>query len=153
MNLSDVESIDSIIGVMYQSVSFRPPSQPNWERLRFLFSPQARIIPPQRTNEKQFPAELTVEEYIDRYKTGLTSGNLREGFSESEMARRLESYGNIAHVFSTYQARHLSEDTEPFIRGINSLQLLIQRDRWWIVSLAWDDEMTMPVPPEYLQSR
>ena len=119
----------------------------------FLFTPQARIIAPQRTNEKEFPAELTVEEYIDRYKIGLSSGNLRrEGFSETETARRLERYGNVAQVFSTFQARHLNEDAEPFIRGINSLQLIFQSGRWWILSLAWDDEVTMPVPSEYLQS-
>lgn len=154
MNNLDVQSIDSILRALYESVSFHPPAEPDWERLKSLFSPNARIVPPQPPSQAVFPSELTVEEYIERYKINLASGDLRvRGFTEAEFGRRIERFGNVAHAFSTYFARHLPEDAQPFIRGINSIQLIYFRERWWVLSLAWDDERTMPIPFEYLDNR
>ncbi len=62
---------------------------------------------------------------------------LREVFFEKEIARRTERYGNLVHVFSTYEAQEQASDEKPFICGINSIQLLYDRTRWYIVSVMW----------------
>lgn len=75
-------------------------------------------------------------------------------FYEREIARRVERFGNIAHVFSTYESRVGSEDSDPVARGINSVQVVLSRDRWWIAHLVWDVASPgNPIPPEYLSDR
>jgi hypothetical protein len=76
------------------------------------------------------------------------------GFFERELARTSESFGQIAQVFSTYESRHATGDAKPFQRGINSLQLVNDGKRWWVVNLVWraEDER-LPLPERYLRSR
>ena len=63
----------------------------------------------------------------------------------------MEAFGNIAHVFSTYESKHAKDDAKPFARGINSMQLLRDGDRWWLVTIFWDSEKpSNPIPSEYL---
>jgi hypothetical protein len=73
------------------------------------------------------------------------------GFYEKEIERRTEQFGQIAHVWSTYESRHSPDDPEPFMRGINSIQLFNDGSRWWIVNIYWQQETpTDPIPPAYL---
>ena len=93
---------------------------------------------------------LTVEDYIKG------SGPFLEerGFFEKEVARRVEQYGNIAHVFSTYESRMKAEDPKPFMRGINSFQLWNDGKRWWVVTVFWQQEdPTTPLPDKYLKDQ
>ena len=67
------------------------------------------------------------------------------------MSRKVESYGNIAHAWSTYEARKVAE-APPYVRGIYSVQLLKDGDRWWIVNMYWDFERPdTPIPDRYLE--
>ena len=69
----------------------------------------------------------------------------------TETARRVETYGHIAHAWSTYESRHKAEDPEPFARGINSIQLMHDGARWWIVTIFWEAETPEnPIPEKYL---
>jgi hypothetical protein len=61
-------------------------------------------------------------------------------FHEWEIARQMSRFGNIAHVLSVYAAGRTWKDPEILFRGINSLQLHFDGHRWWIVSIAWDNE-------------
>jgi hypothetical protein len=57
-------------------------------------------------------------------------------------------------LFSTYESRHAIGDAQPFQRGINSIQLVNDGKRWWIVNLVWrgeDERLTLP--ERYLRSR
>lgn len=62
-------------------------------------------------------------------------------FYEIETGRRIELFGNIAHVLSAYAARTGRGDEKPERRGINSIQLFKDPERGWrIVSMIWDNE-------------
>ena len=50
----------------------------------------------------------------------------RDGFFEQEIARKVEAFGDFAHVWSTYEGRRTPADEKPFLRGINSIQLVRQ---------------------------
>ena len=77
---------------------------------------------------------------------------VKEGFYESEIHRVTQRFGNMAHVFSTYESR-LKADGPVIARGINSVQLFYDGTRWWIASCVWDDERPdNPLTPEYLPS-
>ena len=74
----------------------------------------------------------------------------KQGFFETGVANRVEQFGNIAHVFSTYESRR-EKDAAPFARGINSIQLVKLGDRWWIASIIWDAERAgVTIPDKYL---
>jgi hypothetical protein len=74
------------------------------------------------------------------------------GFFEREIGRETESFGAIAQVFSAYDSKRTPADARPFARGINSIQLLNDGKRWWVVTIFWDSERAdQPIPERYLR--
>jgi len=145
---TDVGSIDSIIAAVYDVISGPAGQKRDWDRMRSLFVPGARLIPTGRGPTGEVGSRVrTVEEYIARSSPLLE----RDGFFEREIARSTETFGNIAHAFSTYESRHKADDPKPFQRGINSIQLMNDGKRWWIVTIFWqgEDEKN-PLPEKYL---
>jgi hypothetical protein len=151
MNSDDVSSIDGIINAAYDVISGRAGRPRDWERERALFFPGARLIPtatvPGRNDVDLAPLILDVDGYIERVEPIFA----QSGFYETEVARRTEQFGQIAHVWSTYESRHSGEDREPFMRGINSFQLFHDGSRWWIVNIYWQHESAAHrIPEKYL---
>ena len=147
-NPSDVASIDAIIAAAYDSISGPAGQKRDWERERSLYYPGARLIPTAKpgTNSELAPQTLDVNGFIARVEPYFTE----HGFYEKEIARRTEQFGHIAHVWSTYESRHNPDDPEPFMRGINSIQLFYDGSRWWIVAIYWQQESTgHPIPAKY----
>jgi hypothetical protein len=63
------------------------------------------------------------------------------GREEKELWRKVDRFGNIAHVLSAYELRFRSETGDSITRrGINSVQLFFEGGDWVIVSLLWDVE-------------
>lgn len=145
---ADVASIDAIIGTYYGSLSGPKGQARDWDRLRSIFQPMARLVaarPVRGDHSGLWVMEL--DEFIAFNKTVMERG----GFFEREISRKTETFGNIAHVWSTYESRRVEAQPEPYSRGIYSMQLLKDGDRWWIVSIYWDYERPdSPIPPEYL---
>ena len=153
-NSADVSSIDAIIKAAYDVISGPAGQKRDLDRERSLFFPEARLIPtaakPGETGEnKNAPQILDVEGYIARVEPFFEEN----GFYEKEIARRTEQFGQIAHVWSTYESRRKEDDPEPFMRGINSIQLFNDGTRWWIVTIYWQHESAgAPIPGKYLSS-
>lgn len=145
---ADVESVDAILKAVYDVIS-GPAGQPrNWDRFRSLFAPKARLIAvlPMKSGGTR-PIVMSPDEYVERVGPHL----LAEGFFEREIARHADEYADIVQVFSTYESRHAAADEKPFARGINSVQLMKDKDRWWVVSVFWCEETAArPIPKEYL---
>jgi hypothetical protein len=74
---------------------------------------------------------------------------LAHDFHEVELERAVTRYGALAHVWSTYEAR-ATPDGPPLFRGANSLQLLRQGGRWWVLSVTWQPELPGREPPRVL---
>jgi hypothetical protein len=146
----DVATMDSIIAALYDVISGPAGQKRNWDRFRSLFVPGARLIPTGRNPQTGEVGSRvrTPEEYITRSAPLLE----QNGFFEREISRQTEKFGNIAHLFSTYESRHKAEDEKPFARGINSIQLMNDGKRWWVVTIFWqaEDDKT-PLPAEYLR--
>jgi hypothetical protein len=150
MNSEDVFSIDALINAAYNVISGPAGKPRDWERERSLFWPGARLIPtatvPGRNDVDLAPLILDVDGYIERVEPIFAEA----GFYETEIARGTEQFGQIAHVWSTYESRHSPEDPQPFMRGINSFQLFHDGDRWWIVNIYWQHETAAhPIPEKY----
>jgi hypothetical protein len=150
-NSADVCSIDAIIAAAYGGISGPAGKKRDWDRERSLFLPGARLIPTAMkagdADADPAPHILDVEGFIARIEPYVAEN----GFYEKEIARRTEQVGQIAHVWSTYESRHRQDDPEPFMRGINSIQLFHDETRWWIVTIYWQHESAdNPIPEKYL---
>jgi len=147
---ADVESVDAILKAFY-SIPAGEPGQPrDWERYLSLFTPDARMIPARGDDKGGAMAMyVTITDYISLNKSYFEKG----GFMDKEVARRTESFSHVTHVWSTFESRHHATDPEPYTRGINSIQLLKDGDRWWIVNVFWDFEGPgATLPEQYLKS-
>lgn len=142
----DVASIDAIMTAVYDVISGPAGEERDWNRFRSLFIDGARLIPLSASNPNG-AAVMSPEDYVAR-----ASANFMEnGFFEMEIGRKTDRYGDIAQVFSAYAAKRSADDAEPFMRGINSFQLLHHDGRWWIVTIYWQAETPdNPVPAEYI---
>ena len=98
----DVSSPEAIVAAVYDVISGPAGQKRNWDRMRTLFVPDARMIPTgKRPTGESTRRTLTVEEYITNSGPFLE----KEGFFEKEIGNKTEQFGNIVHVFSTYESK------------------------------------------------
>ena len=146
----DVATIDGIMKAFYEVIS-GPAGQPRqWSRDRTLYISDIRFVAMSEDKAGHpLPQIASHQQFVDYADPVL----VRDGFYECEIHRVTQRFGNIAHVFSTYESR--SKAGGPVIaRGINSVELFYDGKRWWIASNIWDDERPdNPLPPEYLPAK
>ncbi|HAH51955.1 MAG TPA: hypothetical protein DCL80_12145 [Balneola sp.] len=143
---TDVQSIDSIIESLYASISGEKGEERDWDRFRNLFILEAKLMPT-GVNSKGVAGYSAwgVEDYIPRVEKSF----LENGFIETEISKEVERFRNVAHVFSTYESRRTKEGAI-IARGINSIQLFYDNNRWWVVSVFWASENPdHPIPEKY----
>ena len=135
--MSEEDQIGSVIDEMYAMIS--GPSGPrDWSRQLNSFLPEARQV---RTwiDEEGRPACKMMG--LDEYSRNTAHFFAENDFYEIETARRIDVFGNMAHVWSNYEARTSLDDGLPERRGINSIQLFRHPDEGWkIISMIWDNE-------------
>lgn len=147
-NPADVSSVDAIMKAVYDAISGDAGQVRDWDRFRSLFYKGARLIPTGKNAQTNLVGAnpLTPEDYIKRVEPVFA----KDGFYEKEIARKTDTYGNIVQAFSTYEARRKKDDEKPFLRGINSFQLLFDGQRWWVLTIFWQAETPdNPIPPKY----
>ncbi len=145
---NDVESLDQIIAALYEVISGDKEVKRDWARFENLFAQDARLIPSRKNKEGIIGFRvMTPGGYVESSGAYLESN----GFFEKEISRKTETYGSLVHVWSTYESYHTSKDEEPFARGINSIQLINDGSRWWIMQIYWLAETEdNPLPEKYL---
>ncbi|GMV26468.1 MAG: hypothetical protein AMXMBFR58_24990 [Phycisphaerae bacterium] len=145
----DVASVDAIVKAMYESTAGEKGQARDWDRFRSLFLPNAQLVATRPRPDGSCGAVfLKVDEFVAQNRRYIEKG----GFVDSEIARRTETFAHITQVWSTYQTIQNKNPT-PYVRGINSIQLLKDGNRYWIVSLYWECEREKtPLPEKYLQS-
>jgi hypothetical protein len=145
---ADVASEDAILAALYDVISGPAGQKRDWDRFDSLFHPGARLIPTgRRPDGTNVARAITPQEYAQRSAPTLEG----EGFFETEIKRVTERFGNVVHAFSTYESRHKADDAKPFARGINSIQLFHDGQRWWVMSVFWQNEgPDSPIPAKYL---
>jgi hypothetical protein len=143
----DVSTIEGVMKAFYEVIS-GPAGQPRqWSRDRTLYVPDIRFVAMSEDKDGKAQAHVvTHQQFVDMADPQM----VKEGFYETEINRVTQSFGHIAHVFSTYETR--AKAGGPVTgRGINSVELFYDGKRWWIASVCWDDERPdNPVLPDYL---
>lgn len=144
----DVSSVDGILRALYDVISGPAGQARDWDRMRSLFAPGARLMP---TGKDSTGAGRMRVWSIDDYVQTAGAGLEKNGFFEREIGRTVEQYGTIMQVFSAYDSRRTAADEKPFARGINSIQLWNDGKRWWLISIFWEQESpATPIPAKYL---
>ena len=144
---ADVSSIDGMIRAFYEVISGPPGQARQWSRDRTLYIPDVRFVSMDVDPKgKPVASVRSHQQFVD----GSDADLVAKGFDEREIHRVTRRFGNIAHVFSTYETRRAPGG--PLTgRGINSIELFWDGNRWWIAGAVWDDERPdNPIPKEYL---
>jgi hypothetical protein len=135
--MTDEAAIGAVIDEMYAMIS-GPPGRRDWSRQARCFLPEARQV---RTwvDEQGRPRKLSMT--LAEYEANTTPFFAANAFYEIETSRRTDVFGNIAHVWSGYEARRSPDDGDVDRRGINSIQLFRDPDAGWrIIHMIWDNE-------------
>lgn len=149
----DVTSPEAAVQAVYNSISgpAEEDAPRDWDRLRSLFLPNARLVLVRWGNAEK-EVEILRAWDVEGFITAGRDFYRDSAFYEHEVSRRVDRFGNIAQVFSTYESRWGSQESEPVARGINGVQLVQAEGRWWIAHLIWDVERpTNRIPEAYLQ--
>ena len=142
---ADRAAIGAVIDEMYAMIS-GPKGQRDWSRQSNSFHPDARQI---RTWIDDTGRPMMKMMGLDDYRRDTTPYFAANPFYEVEIGRRIDLFGNVAHVWSHYEAKRSPDDPEIERRGINSIQLFRDPDRGWrIVAMIWDNEREgVEIPP------
>jgi hypothetical protein len=133
---------------LYELISGPPEHERPWSEVALLFMPGARIRmeltnPDGTIRSNDWLVEEFAREAAEHYR--------KAGFWEREIARKTEQFGNIAHIFSTYESRINDPNSNPVARGINSVQMLKHNGQWKIAGIVFHIEQPdMPIPDKYL---
>ena len=135
--MTDNEAIGAVVDEMYAMIS-GPAGPRDWSRQDNCFLPEARQV---RTwiDDSGRPQMLSMN--LDDYAHNTQPFFDANAFYEIETERRIDLFGNIAHVWSRYEARSSLDDEQPERRGINSIQLFRHSELGWrIIHMIWDNE-------------
>jgi len=145
-NPADVDTVPHLLHAVYDVISGPAGQKRDWDRMRSLFVPEARLIPMAKAKDGVQARILTVTDYIEKSGPFLE----KNGFFEQEVAQHVDQFGDIAQVFSTYEARKAKSDEKPFLEGINSFQLVHQGGRWWVLQILWEQATEAgPIPAQF----
>ena len=135
--MTDEEAIGAAVDEMYAMIS-GPAGPRDWSRQDKCFLPEARQVRTWVDDQgRAVKQSMGLEDYA-RDTQPFFDAN---AFYEIETGRRIDVFGNIAHVWSAYEARRSPDDAQPERRGINSIQLFNDPDRGWrIIHMIWDNE-------------
>ena len=135
MRESDAAAIDELMSKFLRAVSFEQGGRPSYSDLPDLFLPGARLI----RNSGPSPEISTVDEFVRARQGAVDAGELTS-FEETELSETTERFGNIAHRFSPYGKRGVTDRGPIDVRGAISTQFVRTADGWRISSMTWDDE-------------
>tara|TARA_R110002096_G_scaffold96916_4_gene216021 strand:+ start:96 stop:542 length:447 start_codon:yes stop_codon:yes gene_type:complete len=148
--LTDEDRIRDVITRMYAMVS-GPAGPRDWSAQMEIFHPQARQI---RTAIGQDGTPSLTAMSPETYRENTREFFAANDFFETELGFEIRVFGNIAHVWSAYEAVSNRTDTAPERRGINSIQLFRdETGRWRIIAMIWDNERDGLGLPEALSER
>lgn len=144
----DVGSIAALTAALYDVISGPAGKARDWQRFRSLFYPGAQMIPVRRAKAGAGPGISPISP--NDYATWGEDFFKKHAFYEKETHRQVAGYGDLVNVLSAYETREAA-DGPVTSKGVNSLQLVYDGQRWWVLNIAWIDEKTAgtPIPKDF----
>lgn len=145
----EVRAVEASLEALYRAFCFDPGGEPDWAAMRELFVDGAAFTAPFAPSER--PRAVGVEPFFADFRAFAASASVRDtGLHELILRSRIELYGVIAHAFVAF------EGFEPRTgklrtRGVDSIQLLLDRGRWRVVSFTTQYASPQaPLPERFL---
>lgn len=144
----DVGSIDAIVAALYDVISGEAGAPRNWDRFHSLFLPNAMMGGTGRTPEGELRMRgMSPADYVTRNAPAFA----QRPFYEREIGRKVQRYGPVIQILSTYEIRNARDAAEPVMRGVNAISLFDDGKRLWISSITWAAETPQtPIPADLL---
>src|SRR5690349_9655140 len=115
----DVSTIEGIVKASYETISGGVGMARQWGRDRTLFAPSVRYISLSKNKTGEVQARTSdYQEYLDESDDFL----VKQGFTEVELGRKIERFGNVATVLSSYEGR-VQSTGKVVTRGVNIFSL------------------------------
>lgn len=127
--------LNRAIQKMYEVISFSEGEEPDWEAMKHIFLPNARLtrMTPEGVDHFDLDTfQAMAQEMLDN--------GVYTSFYEYEIARRADIFGAMAHVLSVYETKKSATASGFLARGVNSIQLLWSGHNWRVLHLLWDEE-------------
>jgi len=121
----DTASVDAIIDAYYEVISGPVGFVYDAERDENIHTPDAAIT--------KFSLDGTVQQHDFKTEQASIVSPYETPFFEFEVDRKVEQFGNVAHVWSEFEMRTEPEG-DAYGGGFNSISLLFMGGRWWISS-------------------
>jgi hypothetical protein len=129
-------AILALLKAFFDAVSFESGTRPAYERIYDLFVRDGRLM---RASPGGGAEIWSIPEFIAPRQELVDSGRL-SAFEEFEFSGRTDSFGGVAHRFSEYGKRGVT-DGQPFEgRGVILTQFLRTAEGWRMTSMAWEDQ-------------
>ncbi|MBS1734809.1 MAG: hypothetical protein JST02_16070 [Bacteroidetes bacterium] len=145
----EVGTLDGIIKAYYDVVTVKKGEKVSYQRDSCLHVPNPSVGMARKGKDGKVKLQLiTLKQFHEASDAALE----KDGFYEREISRKVENFGAIYHVWSTYETKNTA-DGPVTARGINSIQLYFDGTRFWILSWVFDEESEQnPIPKKYLQN-
>jgi len=141
-----INRIELLIKSLYDSISFKKSERPDLQKLKELFTENARLI---RTT-KDTHEIMSVEDFINSFNRRIDDGEFIQ-FRETEIKSKIDLFGGIAHSFSTYETDFETPGGKLNARGINSIQLIEMNGEWKVINIFWyNEDNENNIPQKYL---
>ena len=138
-----------LVEALYDRVSFGPGPEPDWEMFRDVFLEDAIIVfSPSRTQPMR---PMSVDGFIQDWKDFFRDAELEQrGFQETIAGMEVTEFGGLAHVFVVFEPRIGLEEPPRSIRGLDSIELAWDGERWWIAAITTDFEGPGKTIPDWI---
>lgn len=142
-----VRTPEACVRALYALISGPAEEPRDWVQFRMLCRPDARFVLATYGADGE---AVTMAYDLEQFITEGTREFATRGLWERELVGRVERFGRVAHVFSSYESRVDRVDAPVVARGVNSVQCVKEPDgAWRIAQLTWDRETPdQPLPAD-----
>ncbi len=142
---------EGLIEALYDMVSFGPGPEPDWEMFRAVFLEEAVLVFSPRGSQPM--RVMDVDAFIRDWEEFFREAGLEStGFTETIGGMAVRSFGSIAHAFVIFEPRLGPPQSPMRGRGLDSIELVHDGERWWIAAITTDFESPDdPIPEELVR--
>ena len=142
-----VRTPEGLIRALYDMVSFDSGPEPDWEMFRAVFLEDAILVfSPSRTRPMRV---MGVDGFIQDWRDFFRDADLAdEGFYETIAALEVTEFGGLAHAFVIFEPRIGADSPPRQVRGLDSIELCFDGERWWVAAITTDFEGPGKMIPE-----
>ncbi len=132
-------TVEGLIRTLYECVSF-DQGGPDWDVFHSLVLPGSVYTFAERGKSPTKVMDLAA--FVQDFRDFVASGDVaKRGFHENLARIESTEFGNIAHVFTVFEPQVGAATSKPRRRGVDSIQLVKKRGRWWVASISTQFEL------------